>query len=430
MMIQRPNVIDGCFLRYERERQVRPYIGVVLHASGSAPSLRQAQEQVAGRIDRMPTLACTLTQRGRRAVWGADPAFDPYDHVHEIRISEGAAAFEEAVDKLLGHPLPEDSPRWGVWLIHGYSDHEYALFYRAHHAAQDGQALVDAVTALFGTGPSLLPRPAVTARAVRRPWRQRIPVRAVARSLADMVQTPSLTWSTQRALTGQARLVSAAVPVAWLRETARALAASPNDVCLAALAEALRGWLPARWLTSEPGRDLQVNLPVSLREPQERRAVGNRLSAVRIPLSFWEDSPTARVTAIAQATGRVRTEGMRRVLRAQLRLPQWVVYPLVAQGAQLRYGLDTSGLLALRGKLALGADPIDRAVPALFLHGDHSFAVSFFSYDGQVVVAFTIDRAFGDIGDPAAMWTDAVRRLWRESVTEVGDPARMTAPSP
>ncbi|GAB2745466.1 wax ester/triacylglycerol synthase domain-containing protein [Kitasatospora kifunensis] len=430
-MMQRPNPVDGCFLRYEREHQgIRPYIGVVLHASGSAPNLSVVREQVADRIERMPTLSCKVTRQGRRTAWVADPGFDPHDHVHEIRIPEGGATLDTTVAALLGLPLPADAPRWGVWLIHGYSDREYVLFYRAHHAAQDGQALLDAVTALFGTGPPLSPRPAVTARAGRRPWRRRIPVRAIARTLADAAQGPALSWSTQDTLTGGARLVSAAVPVSWLRQTGRALGASPNDVCLAALAQALRAWVPAGWITADHrGRDLQVSLAVSLREPQERFAVGNRVSAVRIPLSFWEDSPTARVAAVARATGRARGEDMRRVLRAQLSLPESVVYRLLLQGDRMRNGLDTSGLMQLRGRLALGQDPIETAVPTLFLHGDHPFAVAFLTYAGQVVVSFTIDRAFEDVGDLAGLWAGAVERLWHESVVGSDEPTRVSAPS-
>ncbi|MEY9947949.1 wax ester/triacylglycerol synthase domain-containing protein [Kitasatospora sp. GAS1066B] len=419
-MTQRPNPVDGCFLRYEREHHgVRPYIGVVLHATGSAPKLSVVRQQVADRIERMPTLSCKVTKQGRRTVWATDAAFDPYDHVHEFRLPAGSATLDTTVAALLAVPLPEDAPRWGIWLIHGYADHEYVLFYRAHHAAQDGQALLDAVTALFGTGPPLAPRPAVTARAVRRPWRQKIPARAVARSLADAVRGPALSWPTQDTLTGEPRLASAAVPVSWLRETGRALGASANDVCLAALAHALRAWVPAGWIAADQrGRDLQVSLPVSLREPQERFAVGNRLSAVRIPLSFWEDSPTARVAAIARATGRARAADTRRVLQAQLRLPESAVYRFLRQGRRMRNGLDTSGLLQLHGRLALGADPIETAVATLFLHGDHPFAVSFLGYAGQVVVCFTIDRGFEDVGNLAALWASAVERLWHQNVAK------------
>ncbi|MFJ8675610.1 hypothetical protein [Streptomyces sp. NPDC093589] len=105
-MIQRLNAVDGCFLRYEREQSgFRPHIGMVLHAKGRAPELSRVQEQIACRIERMPTLACTVAKRGRRTVWEADPAFDPYAHVHEIRIPEGSTALDEVVDTLLAAPF-------------------------------------------------------------------------------------------------------------------------------------------------------------------------------------------------------------------------------------------------------------------------------------------------------------------------------------
>jgi hypothetical protein len=153
--------------------------------------------------------------------------------------------------------------------------------------------------------------------------------------------------------------------------------------------------------------------------------VGNRVSAVRIPLSYWADSPADRVIAVASATSRVRTEGMRRVLRAQLELlPEWLVYRFVRQSCAASSALDSSGLLRVPRRLAVGADPVEKVVPSLFLHGDHQFAVSFASYQGQVRVSFTVDRALDNTDDLAALWAEAVERLWRDVVTTDPDTSR------
>ncbi|MEU9999136.1 wax ester/triacylglycerol synthase domain-containing protein [Streptomyces sp. NPDC050848] len=399
---------------------------------GRSPELSQVQEQIASRIERMPTLACTVARRGRRTLWEAAPAFDPYDHVHEVRTSEGPTALDEAVDALLGTPLDDMAPRWGVWLIHGYSDSEYVLFYRAHHAAQDGQAMMDALRALFSTEPpASSARAALAVATARRFWKQRIPVRAIAWTLADAVKSlrASLSWSTRHDLSGEARVVSAAVPEAWLRATGRALGASSNDVCLAALAEAVRGWLPTGSIApGQRGRELYVHLPISTRAPEERFTVGNRLSAVRIPLSFWEESPTARVAAIARAIRPVTTEGMRRVLRAQTGLPEWLVYQIFRRVAAKTEGtLATSGLMRLPGRLAMGEDPIETVVPTTFLDKD-LFEMAFLAYKGQVVVSVTFDRAAEEVGNLAALWADAVERLHEDVGLDMSTPATVQAP--
>jgi hypothetical protein len=448
VMIQRPNPVDGCFLTYETSHHdFRPYVGVVLHATGSAPDPDLIRDRIAERIARMPSLACKVAKRGRRTVWALDPRFDPRRHVHEVVVANGSSSPDDAVDTVLSLPLPDDAPRWGVWLIHGYSRREYVLFYRAHHAAQDGQAVLDAVTALFGAGPPIGPRPAtVEPPTGRSPWSRparwatrvrAIPARAIARNAIDLVRDlrPSLTWSPDRPLTGRPRLVSASVPVSRLRETARALGATPNDVCLAALAEAVRTWVPAQWPAhGGRGRDLQVSLPVSVRFPEERYSVGNRVSSVRIPLSFRQESAVDRVAGIARATRRVRTEGMRRVLRAQVDLlPERLLYGILCQSADLRSGLDTSGLIRIPGRLAMGADPIESAAATLFLHGAHPFAVSFLSYGEQVRVGFVIDRALDDVGDLAGLWVDAVERLWRKATPATSPqdaPHPKSAPEP
>ncbi|MEE1752118.1 wax ester/triacylglycerol synthase domain-containing protein [Streptomyces sp. SP18CS02] len=423
-----PNPVDGCFLTYEQEHSgVHPYIGAVLHATGTAPKLSDVREQIAGRIDRMPSLVCRVSKQGRRTVWDVDPDFDPGRHVHEILLPDGVTSPDQTVEALLCEPMAEDAPRWGVWLIHGYSGGEYVLFYRAHHAAQDGQALLDAVTTLFGAGPPVAPRRAVVTPPVRRPWRSRIPARAIGRNMVDLARglRSTMTWSKGRPLTGQARIVSASVPLPWLRETARVLGATPNDICLAALAEALRTWLPEDRPAGRGRRDLHVGMPVTLRYPEERYSVGNRVSAVRIPLSFWADSSTERVAAIARATRRIRTDGMRRVLRAQTRLPEWLLYRFALQAANVRSGLDTSGLVRVPGRLAMGDDPIEVVVPTLFLHGEQPFAVSFLSYRGQALVSLTIDRALADADGLATLWAAAVERLWREATTAAETPPRV-----
>ncbi|MDX3692603.1 hypothetical protein PV726_20095 [Streptomyces europaeiscabiei] len=89
-MIQYPNVVDGCFLRYEEEHpSFRPYSGLIMHAAGSVPDADQVRAQVAARIERMPTLAWRVFKQGRRTVWEIDPHFDPRAHVHEVRLDEG-----------------------------------------------------------------------------------------------------------------------------------------------------------------------------------------------------------------------------------------------------------------------------------------------------------------------------------------------------
>ncbi|MCX4907712.1 wax ester/triacylglycerol synthase domain-containing protein [Streptomyces sp. NBC_00878] len=420
-MIQRPNVVDSCFLRYEQEHpSFRPYSGLIMHAVGPAPAVHRVREQVADRVGRMPTLAWRVSKRGRRTVWEADPHFRPHDHVHEVRLAEGTTP-EEAVDDLLCLPMPEQSPRWGIWLIHGYSDREYVLFYRSHHAGQDGQAMMDTLTTLFGTRTSIAPLAAAGAPAARQPWWQRIPARAIAQNLKDQVEAlrPTLSWSPQRPLTGKARVQSAAVPMAWLRETGQAMGATSNDICLAALSHAMRQWLPENWIASgRNGRDLHVCLPVSLREPEERFMVGNRLSACRIPLSFWEDSTPARVTAISRATAPARTEETRRVLRGQLRLPEWLVYRFLRQSTQARNGLDTTGLVRLPERLAVGADPIETVVVTQFLHGEHALGVAFLAYGDEVVASVTADCALDEAGDLATLWASAVEHMWHQAAAD------------
>jgi len=424
MTVQASNPVDAAFLALSRDDPgFRPHVGVLLRVRGGAPDARAVREGIAGRVERMPALACRVAVRAGRAVWEVDPGFDPCAHVREVVVEDGLASPLPAVQTLLDVPFARDSPRWGVWLIHGYACDEWALLYRAHHGAQDGQAVADAVTALFGTGPARRTRDRGDDACVDVVDAVRLWAGVAARTVADLVVglRSSRSWSGTRPLTGDPRLWSASVPVRWTREIAAACGATPNDVCLAALADALEAWGPTRAApASGADADVWMSLPVGLRYPHERFTVGNRVSTTRVRLFLGRTTSVARVSAIARQTLRVRSTQARAVLRAQLDvLPSAVLKRLLRQGSDHRNGLDTSGLLSLSGGLAVGADPVVSAAPLLFLHGDHPFTVGFLAWGGRVEVGVVVDRAWADDGDLARAWAQAMERLWRAVAGDV-----------
>jgi len=426
--VQASNPVDAAFLARSRDDPgFRPHVGVLLRVRGGAPDVRAVRAWIAERVERMPALAYRVAVRRRRAVWEVDPGFEPGAHVREIVVADGLSSPVPAAEALLDVPFAPGSPRWGVWLIHGYAPDEWALLYRAHHGAQDGQAVADAVTALFGTGPARRTRDRGVDTCVGAADAVRMWGRVAALTVTDLVGglRPSRTWPGAGPLTGDPRLWSASVPARWPREIAAACGGTPNDVCLAAFADALEAWGPTR---AAPVRgadaDVWMSLPVGLRYPHERFTVGNRVSTTRVRLYLGRTPSVARVAAITGQTLRVRSTRARAVLRAQLDLlPSAVVARVLRQGSDWRNGLDTSGLLSLSGGLSVGSDPVVSAAPLLFLHGNHPFTVGFLAWRGRVEVGVVVDRAWAGDGDLARAWAEAMERLWRAVVGDAVDVA-------
>src|SRR5262249_5687380 len=115
----------------------------------------------------------------------------------------------------------------------------------------------------------------------------------------------------------------------WIRS---AYGGTVNDVVLSALAGGLRRYLQA---TGAPLRDatLEALVPVSLRAPGQVGALGNRISALRVPLAITPDGEQERLTATCAVMERLKArrafEGVALLIGAIELLPA----PLVALAA-------------------------------------------------------------------------------------------------
>jgi WS/DGAT/MGAT family acyltransferase len=74
-----------------------------------------------------------------------------------------------------------------------------------------------------------------------------------------------------------------------------------NDVVLATVAGALRGWLLFRGESVTPSTTVRAMVPVSVRSDSEIGALGNRISAVLVDLPVGEPNPVLRLAQISYA---------------------------------------------------------------------------------------------------------------------------------
>ena len=305
---------------------------------------------ISARLPLVPLLRQRLVQVPLgldQSYWIDDPDFDIGYHIRELALSRPGSDRQLAaqVARLHGRPLDRSRPLWEVYLISALRDGKVAIYSKIHHAAVDGEAGGDVLSALLDRDPqdsvgpaegpfigeeppgawNLLARSAGTAlgrpvRAVRLGAGLVRAVPRIAGSVRDSAvalrtgtggagEVPVLPGVRLRAprtpfnatITPHRRCAFARLPLEEIRTVRRAAAAglTVNDVVLALCAGALRRWL----LDHEalPDAPLVAAVPISIRSASQRGAMGNHVSFLLTGLPTHLDSPAARIAAVHQA---------------------------------------------------------------------------------------------------------------------------------
>ncbi|GAA2774249.1 wax ester/triacylglycerol synthase domain-containing protein [Streptomyces showdoensis] len=363
-------------------------LGAVLRLAGPPPGPRELVDHLAARIGRVPELTYRpygLT--GRRPYWARDPDFDVARHVYEeVRPARPGRAADADLAAVLGRPLPEDRPLWGVWLVRSREPgaEGYALCYRVHHAFQDGLAAMAAVEALFGPAPGAAPVPFGDAD----------PGGAAAPPLAEPEPVPGC-------------LVTVRVDTAELFRTARAAGASLHQLCLALATATARQWAPLAGTAP-----LRANLGISLRRPATPvRPIGNQVGVLSVELPVDERDPLLRLRRLVRGVPGDRLVGRGR--RAHRLRARWPVLDRLA----LRRAIDprTAALsvadVRLRRVLEFAGTPVRQAYPIPVLVPGQRLFIAWTSYRGQLHVTFRTDRPTPGL--------DQLPRLWRSALDDL-----------
>ncbi|WP_327582311.1 WS/DGAT domain-containing protein [Nonomuraea sp. NBC_00507] len=394
---------DHSFLTYQAAHPgVSVEIGQILLFGGRPPSVGELRAHLAPRLDLLPALRRTPPARValvRRPRWAGDRPIDLVRHVRERRVETGA--LHAAVDEVLNRPLPDDAPLWELWLLHGYDDDEFAVFYKAHHPLHDGVSLVDVAEAMFAHDPAF-PHGSAAGR---------LPLRRVLRGLASLTAgCARIASSTPLHVpaSGRRRLVWCSVPMAWLQDARRAGGSTINDVYLAALAGAVRHW------SRGAIRRLQVLVPVSTRTVAERGTLGNRLAALRVLLPCEEIEAAERLSAVTQATRRAKERGEATaaawLTQAGRLLPAAATRGLAELSLHPRLtNLMASNIPGPRGRLTLAGRPLQTIIGVNFLPRHHGASVMLMSHRDRVVVSFHGDAALPGLDDLPRLWLASLR---------------------
>ena len=423
---------DAGFLYLERPHALL-HIGCVAVVGGQLTPERVAR-RVEARLPRMPRYA----QRAVPAplglghpAWEDDPELDVRAHIARWTLPSpgGDHELRELVAALLAQPLARDRPLWEMHVIDGLDGGRSALFQKVHHCMVDGMAGAQALDDLLDTEArhrdvalpqrAVEPTPDTTTRigralfdtarkqvgiasswlgALRGPSEARDAVRRLRDAAFSAVQlaardVPSMPWNAP--IGSRRRLAFARLPMSGVRRIRAARGGTVNDVVLCALAGGLHRYLRQSGVATR-GLELTALVPVSLRDASEARAMGNRISAMLVPLAIDPHEEVPRLAATRALTERLKTSsawtGIDALLGALDGMPPALV---AAVGQSLSLGtlanVVCTNVPGPRETRWLCGKQVEALYPIVPIVDGIGLGLAVFSYDGFLHVGLNAD---------------------------------------
>jgi WS/DGAT/MGAT family acyltransferase len=333
--MERMNTLDAGFFFAEHAR-VPMHLGALALFDGPAPSYQDLVGLYAARLSRVPRyrqVVRTAPLQMFRPAWADDEHFEIGQHVRHAAVPKPGRALQlhHLAGKIYAQPLDRSRPLWEAWLLEGIEAGRWAILSKVHHCMVDGIGGTDLMTEVFDLRPdSGLPvrppvwqpqpgpalavalagdlRDAVTwplrlLVGVPRLVRQRLPsgndlgvfARGLGRS-ARRLMVPSASCLNGRI--GQSRQwASTTANLSMVKQIRAEYGASVNDVLLAAITRGFRDVLIERRELTD-GLIVRSLVPISIRCPDERGVITNRLSAVLANLPVAESDPIRRLQLV------------------------------------------------------------------------------------------------------------------------------------
>ena len=204
----------------------------------------------------------------------------------------------------------------------------------------------------------------------------------------------------------------------------RRTGATVNDVCLAAVAGALR---ELALLRREQPQPLKAMVPVSVRADDQRQDLGNRISFAFVELPVEVRSREGRLESVREATAAFKLSGRPAGTGAMLGALGLLPDPLKDRAARLAssprvFNLTVSNIPGPRVPVYMLGAELSEAYPVVPLAEDHALAIGMFSYRDHM--------CFGLYADPEALpeVEQLPGYLQREITALAGPPPRRKRP--
>jgi WS/DGAT/MGAT family acyltransferase len=437
---ERLSALDATFLEIESEG-VHMHVGALAIFAGGglrAPEggldferIRALAEPALRRTPRFRQRLARIPFFGR-PVWVDDPAFAVDYHLRFTALPEPGdeRQLKRMAGRIFSQKLDLQRSPWELWFIEGLAGGRFAVLSKIHHCMIDGVSGADLLAGFMaasedeagaGAAPRRIPRPAPgpaqlladeLARRAALPFKAagaglRLALHPV-RGFDEASHAARAIGSALFATLGSASntpLNAAVGPYRrfdWtrmdlprLRELKTRLGATLNDVALALVAGALRRFLERRGVSPDE-LDFRAMLPVSVRSPDQRGRLGNRVAFLIAQLPVDEADPRRRVERVIETTRRLKASDVVRGGELLEELGDWTLTNLVARLSRLAattrsYNMVVTNVPGPAGRLELLGARLEEVYPLVPLFSNQGLGIALFSYESSLFWGFNAD---------------------------------------
>ncbi len=408
-------------------------------------------------------------------VWIDDPAFDITYHVRRSALPRPGSDEQlwEFCARIQSRPLDRHRPLWEIYLVEGLANGRIAIVTKTHHALVDGIGAVDISQVILDASPQ--PRPTEEDMWLPRP--EPSATRLVADALTDVLRQPASLVDTVRLGVNDARATVGRIGetvgglVSAARVAVRPAPSSPlnveigeqrrfavartrlddyrqvrgrhrstiNDVVLASVAGALRGWLLFRGESVTPATTVRAMVPVSVRDRASDSVgtAGNLVSAFFVDLPVGEPNPLMRLAQVAYAMKGHKESGQSVGADALVALSGFAPPTLHALGARAAHGLTrrlfnlvVTNVPGPQHPMYAGGARMLEMFPVVPLARGQAVSIGLTSYDGGLYYGLNADRdAMADVDVLAALIEESLAELLVASEEQTTGGRRTSAAS-
>jgi WS/DGAT/MGAT family acyltransferase len=385
----------------------------------------------------------------QHAVWVDDPRFSLDFHVRHTALPKpgSPAQLKRLSARVMSQPLDRKRPLWENWVVEGLEGGErFALITKLHHCMIDGASGMDLSQVLMSPSPEpaeLEPPPpfvvkaapsraellrAEVARLLGTPLRVVRDLRSFAEESEDFRQEVRTRLRAIVKMAGMGMSADATplngrvgphrrfdwwrVPLAELKAIRHALGCTINDVVLTIVTGAVREYLLLRGI-DPASLTFRVSAPVSVRSPEERGRLGNRVSSWVIALPIAEADPRVQLAALHDETARLKEERTALGVETIMKMADFAPSTLLTLGARAASGPINTIVTNVPGPqfpLYLQGARLLEIYPQVPLLDGLGLGIALASYDGFVHWGFNSDP---DIAPDADVFVEQIRASYR-----------------
>ncbi|MBK7597959.1 MAG: wax ester/triacylglycerol synthase family O-acyltransferase [Acidobacteria bacterium] len=343
---QRLSSLDASFLYFEKKESTL-HIGGVCVFEGEIPldDFIEMMESKMHLLPRYQQLIRTDPLNLGHPTWDFDQNFNIRNHISRIDIDApgGDKELSELAGNIFTPMMDRSKPLWDIHLVYGLEGGNCAMISRVHHCMVDGVSGVDLLKIVLDFSPDPAPLPPKPEAQPRPP--QPDSARRLFDAVLSSMQEGMNRWmdfqsgllNLTQALTVESsrqsmrkvtpdlpRLISPVSPLpfngpgsgerkfVWntfsfseARSIRGALKGTVNDVVLTALSGAVMRYAVEHGVDIR-GRMLRVMVPVSLRQDEQRGALGNLVSVLPVEIPLDMTDPVERFNYINSKTSAMK----------------------------------------------------------------------------------------------------------------------------